>query len=71
MPQDFQLPPYSDDVRRYSDSIILRALIAVLTPEQRKSFDDNLSFALKYLEEDSNIDPETLSQIKGAVMLKS
>jgi len=71
MSQDFQLPPYSHDVRHYSDFIILRALVAVLTPEQRKSFDANLHFTLKFLEEDSNIDPEILSQIKGAVMFKS
>lgn len=65
------LPPYSDEVKYYSNFIIVRSLISSLTSEQRKIFDSNLALTLKYLEEDSTMDPELLNQIKGAVMFKS
>ncbi|MBW5843085.1 hypothetical protein H0I54_14840 [Yersinia kristensenii] len=69
--KNFNLPPYSHEVKYYSHNIILRSLISVLTPEQRKGFDEHLALTLQYLENDSNIDPELLNQIKGAVMFKS
>lgn len=71
MTENFYLPPYSRDVKYYSDSMILRSLVAVLSPEQRKAFDQHLALTLKYLGEDPAIEPELLNQIKGAVMFKS
>lgn len=69
--KNLPLPPYSSDVKYYSHDIILRTLIATLTPEQRRKFDECLTLTLQNLENDSNMDPELLSQIKGAVMFKS
>jgi hypothetical protein len=69
--ENLYLPPYSSDAKYYSHDIILRSLIAALTPEQRKAFDLHLELTLKYLENDSPMDPELFSEIKGAVMFKS
>lgn len=65
------LPPYSDEVKYYSNFIIVRSLIASLTSEQRKSFDSNLELTLRFLEQDTNMDAELFNKIKSAVMFNS
>lgn len=68
---EMNLPPYSDKVKYYANFIIVRSLIASLTSEQRKTFDSNLELTLRLLEQDSNMDPELIKEIKGAVMFMS
>lgn len=60
-------PPFALDVRVNSYDVIIRSLIAVLTPEQRKKFDTILTITLRNLSTEQSLDPDKVSQISSAV----